>query len=110
MLGRGPVVAAIWFNKVSDKVTTSLVGVWSAILLAGLAVVGWFGGRRVLRLAERSFWSLNSLAVQPCYTACREALRHLIGRGVAGREPVSAHAAARHRRRRLGPAALRVSR
>ena len=80
MLGVAPVVAAIWVHKISDKVTTSLIGVWSAILLAGLALLGWFGGRRVLRLAESSFWSLNSLAVQPCYTACREALRHLIRR------------------------------
>ena len=80
MLGVAPVVAAIWVHKISDKVTTSLIGVWSAILLAGLALLGWFGGRRVLRLAESSFWSLNSLAVQPCYTACREVLRHLIRR------------------------------
>src|SRR4029077_9619865 len=29
------------------------------------------------RLAENSFWSLNSLAVQPAYTMCREALRQL---------------------------------
>src|SRR5262249_50411713 len=27
-----------------------------------------------------SFWSLNALAVQPAYTFCREALRHLVER------------------------------
>ena len=83
MLGLAPIVASIWFNKVSDNVATSLTGVWSAILFASLLVVGWFGGHRVLQLAERSFWSLNALAVQPCYTACREALRHLAGRWIS---------------------------
>ena len=33
----------------------------------------------MLQIAEHSFWSLNSLIVQPCYTACREVLRHLVG-------------------------------
>ena len=27
---------------------------------------------------EQGFWSLNSLAVQPCYALCREGLRHLL--------------------------------
>jgi Calcineurin-like phosphoesterase len=80
MLGVAPIVASIWLSKVADKVASSLAGVWSAILLAGLVALGWFGGRRVLRLAERSFWSLNSLAVQPVYTACRETLRHFVER------------------------------
>jgi hypothetical protein len=79
MLGVAPIVASIWFNKLSDKFASSLAGVWSAILLAAFVALGWFGGRRVFRLAERSFWSLNSLAVQPLYTACRETLRHLVG-------------------------------
>jgi hypothetical protein len=95
MLGVAPIVAAIWFHKLSDKFTTSLLGVWSATLLIGLAVLGWYGGRRVLRLAEKSFWSLNSLAVQPCYAACREALRHLIGRrGAGGSSSAMLHAVA----------------
>jgi hypothetical protein len=29
-------------------------------------------------MAESSFWSLNSLAVEPVYVACREGLRHLV--------------------------------
>jgi hypothetical protein len=40
--------------------------------------VGWFGGRQLLRLAENSFWSLNSLVVQPGYAVCREALRQVL--------------------------------
>jgi hypothetical protein len=79
MLGVVPILVSIWFNKVSDNLAYALAGVWSAILLALLVVLGWFGGRQVFRLAERSFWSLNSLAVQPGYTVCREVLRHLVG-------------------------------
>jgi hypothetical protein len=73
LLGVAPIVASIWFNKVFDEFTSSLAGVWSLIVIAVLAAVGWFGGRRVFLIAEHSFWSLNSLIVQPCYTACREA-------------------------------------
>jgi hypothetical protein len=29
-------------------------------------------------MAESNFWSLNSLAVEPIYVACRESLRHLV--------------------------------
>jgi hypothetical protein len=94
MLGVAPIVAAIWFHKLSDKFATSLLGVWSVTLLIGLGLLGWFGGRRVLRLAEKSFWSLNSLAVQPCYAACREALRHFIRRQGAGPSSALLHATA----------------
>jgi hypothetical protein len=79
MLGLAPIVASIWIHKVSGAVSYSLVGVWSAILFALLVASGWVGGRWVLRHAEQSFWSLNSLAVQPCYTICREAIRHFSG-------------------------------
>src|SRR3981081_2823799 len=61
MLGIAPIVVSIWFNKLSDRVTSSLAEIWSAILLAALVALGWFGGRRMFQLAERSFWSLNSL-------------------------------------------------
>ena len=100
MLGVAPIVAAIWIYKVSDRVATSLLGVWSVLLLVGLAVLGWYGGRRILRLAEKSFWSLNSLAVQPCYAACREALRHLFGRH-GTRSPDWLHCIGGYRRRLL---------
>jgi hypothetical protein len=59
MLGVAPIVASIWLSEVSDKVAASLAGVWSAVLLAGFIALGWFGGHRILRLAERSFWSLK---------------------------------------------------
>jgi hypothetical protein len=80
MLGIAPILAMIWFSKLSDKVTSPPVGIWAASLLAVLIALGWFGGHRLFRLAESSFWSLNSLAVQPAYTTCREALRHFAER------------------------------
>jgi 3',5'-cyclic AMP phosphodiesterase CpdA len=79
-LGVAPIVAAIWFGKLSSKLATALTGVWPAILLVIVAVVGWFGGRPLFRLAENSFWSFNSLVVQPAYAICREALRQLAER------------------------------
>jgi hypothetical protein len=83
MLGLAPIVASIWFGKITDRIAYSLTEIWSAIFVAFFVGLGWFGGRRVFQLAERGFWSLNSLAVQPCYTMCREALRHLLGRQLA---------------------------
>jgi Calcineurin-like phosphoesterase len=54
-----------------------LAGIWSLLLLLLIVAVGWFGGRRLFRLVESSFWSLNALAVQPVYAMCREALSQL---------------------------------
>ena len=79
-LGIAPIVVAIWFGKLSSKLATALTGFWPAILLAIVAAVGWFGGRPLFRLAENSFWSFNSLLVQPAYAICREALRQLAER------------------------------
>src|SRR5262245_41575160 len=79
-LGVAPILAAIWFGKLSSKLATALTGVWPAILLLIVAVVGWFGGLPLFRLAENSFWSFNSLVVQPVYAVCREALRQLAER------------------------------
>jgi hypothetical protein len=76
-LGVAPIVAAIWLGKLSGNLAAALAGFWPAVLLAVIIVVGWFGGRRLFRLAENSFWSLNSLAIQPAYTIGREALRQL---------------------------------
>ncbi len=46
-------------------------------MLAVVIAIGWFGGRRLFRVAEQGFWSLNSIAVQPAYALFREGLRHL---------------------------------
>jgi Calcineurin-like phosphoesterase len=79
-LGIAPILAAIWFGKLSSGLADALVGFWPAILLVIVIVVGWFGGRPLFRLAEQSFWSLNSLAIQPAYTMGREALRQIAER------------------------------
>jgi predicted MPP superfamily phosphohydrolase len=78
LLGLTPLIASAWLAKFSRTFTDSLGGIWPMILLALVAALGWFGGRPLFRAAEQGFWSLNSLAVQPCYALCREGLRHLL--------------------------------
>ena len=101
-LGVAPIVAAIWVGKLSSKLPTALAGFWPAVLLLIVLVVGWFGGPQLFRLAENSFWSLNSLVVQPGYTMCREALRQLAERMVPAQ-------ASKMQRSRLRAAAALVS-
>jgi hypothetical protein len=84
-LGLAPLVVSLWFATLSSKAATVLSGAGSVMLLAAVLVAGWHGGRRLLPLAERSFWSLNSLAVQPAYAFVRELLRHLVEKGLPGR-------------------------
>jgi hypothetical protein len=83
-LGVAPILATAWVATAWAKVA-ALAGLGSVLVLGAVAAVGWFGWRPLLRLAERGFWSLNSVAVQPAYALCREGLRHavegLIGRG-----------------------------
>ena len=49
--------------------------------------IGLFGARSLFRMAEGSFWSLNSLAVEPLYLFCREGLRHLVELRLQSRTP-----------------------
>lgn len=79
LLGLAPLVATAWFTSVSDRIT-ALASIGPLLLLVLVAALGWYGVRPLFRAAERSFWSLNSLAVQPCYALCREGLRHLAER------------------------------
>ncbi len=80
LLGLAPLLVLGWAATLSGQVATALAGFWPLVILAGLAVLAWIGGKPVLRAAERSFWSLNALAVQPIYTLFREGLRHIAGR------------------------------
>ena len=79
LLGLVPLIATAWFSSVSGRVH-AIAGIGSLMLLALVAAIGWYAFRPLLRAAERSFWSLNSLVVQPGYTLCREGLRHLAER------------------------------
>lgn len=79
LLGAAPLVVTGWVDTLSGRIT-ALAGFSSVLLLLLVAVVGWFGWRPLFRSAERSFWSLNALAIQPGYATSREALRHVVER------------------------------
>jgi Calcineurin-like phosphoesterase len=80
MLGIGPIVASAWVSKVWGKITAPLIGFWPLLLLAVVIALAWFWGGALFRMVESSFWSLNSLVVEPVYAICREGLRHLAER------------------------------
>ena len=77
LLGIAPLVVTAWVRAVWSHTASVFTEIWPVFLLPVLAALGWFGGRRLLRAAEDSFWSLNALAVQPVYVIGREGLRHL---------------------------------
>ncbi|SED88237.1 Calcineurin-like phosphoesterase [Beijerinckia sp. 28-YEA-48] len=76
LLGAAPLILTAWVAKVSGRIA-ALAGIGSLVLLALVGVAGWYGFRPLLRIAEKSFWSLHALAVQPGYAICREGLQHL---------------------------------
>ena len=84
ILGFAPIAASAWIGMASRRMM-SAYAVICILLLVVVVAVGWFGGRGLFRLAESSFWSLHSLAVQPGYAACREGLRHLAERMLSPR-------------------------
>jgi predicted MPP superfamily phosphohydrolase len=76
-LGAIPIAAFVWIDVIKLKLSVLYLGLSSLLVLALVVAVGLIGGRHLFRLAERSFWSLNSLAVQPGYALCREGLSQL---------------------------------
>lgn len=76
LVGIAPLVLSVWIATASSKAAYALSGIGSLLLFAVILALSWFGGRRLLRMVEGSFWSLNSLAVQPAYVLVRELLRH----------------------------------
>jgi Calcineurin-like phosphoesterase len=80
VLGLAPLIASAWYAILSRKIVSPVTGTWPVLLLALALVLSRTGGRTLFRAAERSFWSLNSLAVQPGYALCREGLRHFAER------------------------------
>jgi 3',5'-cyclic AMP phosphodiesterase CpdA len=84
LLGVTPLVATAWLSTVSEQVR-QLTEIGTLLALGVAVLLGWLGWRSLFRIAETNFWSLNALVVQPGYTFCREALRHLaektFGRG-----------------------------
>lgn len=76
VLGFVPLIVTAWFSNATEKFL-ALSGLGSLLLLGLIAAIGLFGGHPLFRIAEKSFWSLNSLGVQPAYAITRESLRHL---------------------------------
>jgi hypothetical protein len=95
LLGGTPLLASVWMTTVLSKAFAAFAGIWSVLLLMLLVAVGWLGGRRLLRLAESSFWSLSALAIQPAYVLFREGFRHLVETVLAGRMRPSGRATVR---------------
>jgi hypothetical protein len=75
-----PIVATIWINATKLTLVELSYGLVPLLLLIALGAVALLGVRRLFRLAERSFWSLNSMAVQPVYALCREILSQIADR------------------------------
>ena len=80
VLGLAPLIASAWIAKLGAKIASPLLGLVPLAILTAVAALGWLFGTRLFRLAESSFWSLNALAIEPGYTMCREAIRHLAER------------------------------
>jgi predicted MPP superfamily phosphohydrolase len=78
-IGLAPLVLSIWLAETSRKAAYSLTAVLPAVILIALIALGWLAARPLYRMAERSFWSLNAVLVQPGYALFREGLRHAAG-------------------------------
>jgi hypothetical protein len=92
LVGLAPLIATAWLAALARRVVAPLGGIWALLLLAVLLALAWVGWRPLWRAAEQAFWSLNSLAVQPGYTLCREGLQHLAERLLGSRPGPEAHA------------------
>jgi len=77
-VGLSPLLASAWKSKISGRIASPYAGIGPLLVLALLLAVGWFAGRPLLRIVERSFWSLNSLVLEPCYAVSREGLQQLV--------------------------------
>jgi 3',5'-cyclic AMP phosphodiesterase CpdA len=80
LLGLAPIVFVEWLTVVRDKLASLVIGLWSLLILSTLIAVAWFGWRALFRMAEKNFWALNSIVVEPSYASFREAFRQLAER------------------------------
>ncbi|MGO3930275.1 metallophosphoesterase [Rhodopseudomonas pseudopalustris] len=95
VLGFAPLATTLWLSTLSSKAATVVYGAGSLVLLGLVVLAGWFGGQRLFPVAERSFWALNALAVQPTYAAIREVLRHFVERTLPASTQANTRAAVR---------------
>jgi 3',5'-cyclic AMP phosphodiesterase CpdA len=77
LLGLAPIVFVEWLTVFTDKLASLVLGLWSLLILASLITVAWFGWRALFRMAEKNFWALNSIAVEPAYASFRETIRQV---------------------------------
>lgn len=101
LLGLAPLITTGWLTAISRKIVSPISGIGPLLLFLIIAALGFLGGRRMFRAAEKGFWSLNSFAVQPGYAICREGLRHLSELALGA----GAHAEQRSRMRAVTAAA-----
>ena len=80
LLGLAPIVFVEWLTIVTDKLASLVIGLWSLLILGSLIAIAWFGWRALFRMAEKNFWALNSIVVEPSYASFREAFRQLAER------------------------------
>jgi 3',5'-cyclic AMP phosphodiesterase CpdA len=80
LLGLAPIVFVEWLKIVTDKLASLALGLWSLSILCVLIALGWYGWRTLFRMAEKNFWALNSIVVEPGYAGFREGLRQLAER------------------------------
>lgn len=106
LLGLAPLIATAWLLKLSAT-AAQMSGVGAAFVFMAIVAAGWFGWQPLWRTAERNFWSLNALAVQPGYAFCREGLRYLTERML--RRDASARTRARLRAISSAAAAIILS-
>jgi hypothetical protein len=75
LLGLAPLLLTAWLSVTIHK-AAALAGIGSLLVLCFIAAVGLLGLRHLFGAAERSFWSLTALLVQPIYALAREGMRH----------------------------------
>jgi predicted MPP superfamily phosphohydrolase len=102
LVGLTPLIASAWVSNLAGKLTSPIIGIVPITLFLAGAALGWLFARRLFRLAESSFWSLNAVAIEPAYIACREVIRHLVERVLHEDVPIQ-------RRERLRARAAAVS-
>jgi 3',5'-cyclic AMP phosphodiesterase CpdA len=84
LLGLAPLALTMGVGKASNRFAEATG--YGLLLVVVIALAGaWFGWRPLLTMAERNFWALNALAVQPGYLLWRETMRHLIERALKNR-------------------------
>ena len=84
LLGLAPLLLTAWIAKSWTRFVEATGAGVVLVALVSLSVA-WIGWRPLFRVAEKNFWSLNALAVQPGYAFWREAIRHLIERSLKRR-------------------------